>query len=133
MCRRDLRRIVPPVKTLLIVDDHDGYRSFVATMLEGGEFTVTGQAEDGESAVGLVAELHPDLVLLDVQLPGIDGFEVARRIAEQSPAPYVVLTSTRDATDFGTRLFEAPIIGFVPKHEMSVEALTRLLARATGQ
>jgi DNA-binding NarL/FixJ family response regulator len=71
--------------------------------------------------------LHPDLVLLDIQLPGIDGFAVADRIAAKSPAPSVILTSTRDAEDFGHRLDDAPVLGFVPKHEMSVDALLRLV------
>lgn len=120
-------RIVHDMETLLIVDDHDGYRSFVASMLDGEQFSVSGTADDGEAALDAVDRLRPDLVLLDVQLPGIDGFEVAAQIATRPDPPLVVLTSTRDAEDFGTRLADAPILGFVPKHEMSVDALARLV------
>lgn len=117
------------MNTLLIVDDHEGFRSFVASMLDGDEFTVTGIAEDGETALEAVASLRPDLVLLDIQLPGIDGFEVASRISRTPSPPAIVLTSTRDAADFGARLRSAPVLGFVPKHEMSVGAISDLLAR----
>lgn len=120
-------RNVATVKTLLIVDDHDSYRSFLTTMLEGQALTVCGSAEDGETALDAVEELQPDLVLLDIQLPGIDGFAVANRIAKKAKPPAVILTSTRDAEDFGHRLDAAPVLGFVPKHEMSVEALLQLL------
>jgi DNA-binding NarL/FixJ family response regulator len=120
------------VDTVLIVDDHDGYRSFLAQMLEGAEFSVVGTAEDGESAVPAVEELKPDLVLLDVQLPGIDGFEVAERLNRIDPPPAVILISTRDREDFGVRLTTAPVLGFVPKHEMSLEAVEELLHAAAS-
>ena len=115
------------VNRLLIVDDHAGFRTFVATLLGGDEFTVAGVAEDGESALTAIDDLVPDLVLLDIQLPGLDGFQVAERIATKEPHPLVVLTSTRDAADFGVRLTNAPVLGFVPKHEMSVAAIKALL------
>lgn len=115
------------MRTLLIVDDHDGYRSFVASMLDGDDFNVTGTAEDGDAALAAVLDLKPELVLLDVQLPGMDGFEVAAQIAEIPDAPAVILTSTREAADFGTRLDAAPVLGFVPKHEMSIGALLAIL------
>ena len=117
------------VKTLLVVDDHEPYRSFLISMLEGQALTVCGSAGDGETALEAVERLQPDLVLLDIQLPGIDGFAVADRIAEESDPPAVILTSTRDAEDFGHRLEEAPVLGFVPKHEMSIEALMQLVGR----
>ena len=121
------------VNTLLVVDDHEAFRSFVSVLLDGDRFVVTGIAEDGESALDAVDSLHPDVVLLDIQLPGIDGFEVAQRLATSAQRPAVVLTSTRDAADFGARLTRAPVLGFVAKHEMSVAAITALLdARAAG-
>src|ERR1700685_2843944 len=115
------------VNTLLVVDDHEAFRSFVSTLLNGDRFVVTGVAEDGESALDAIDTLRPDVVLLDIQLPGIDGFEVANRLAASAQRPAVVLTSTRDAADFGARLRNAPVLGFVPKHEMSVAAITSLL------
>src|SRR5207245_1766111 len=101
--------------TLLIVDDHAGFRGFARTLLESEGFEVAGVAADGESALAAVDELRPDVVLLDVQLPGIDGFEVARRIAAAARPPSVVLTSTRDASDYHTRLAESPVRGFIAK------------------
>ena len=74
-------RIVTTVNTVLIVDDHEGYRSFLASMLESEDLTVCGVARDGESALDAVLAAMPDLVVLDVHLPGIDGFEVAQRIS----------------------------------------------------
>ena len=120
------------VNTLLVVDDHEAFRSFVSTLLNGDRFVVTGVAEDGESALDAIATLRPDVVLLDIQLPGIDGFEVANRLAASAQRPAVVLTSTRDAADFGARLRNAPVLGFVPKHEMSVAAITSLLDGRAG-
>jgi DNA-binding NarL/FixJ family response regulator len=113
--------------SLLIVDDHDGFRRFARTMLGTDGFNVTGDAPDGETALEAVGSLHPDVVLLDVQLPGIDGFEVARRLADTPNAPSVVLTSSRDASDYGSRLHDAPVRGFLPKQELSGGALCALL------
>jgi DNA-binding NarL/FixJ family response regulator len=114
-------------KTLLIVDDHASFRGFARTMLASDGFDVTGEAEDGESALAAVQDLDPDVVLLDVQLPGIDGFEVARRLAEAARRPRVVLTSSRSASDYGTRLTDSPVDGFIPKQELSAAALANLV------
>jgi CheY-like chemotaxis protein len=118
--------------TLLIVDDHQGFRTFARTLLDGDGFEVTGEAEDGETALDLVSEQRPDVVLLDVQLPGIDGFEVAERLAASADPPAVVLTSTRDAADYGRRLTTAPILGFVPKQELSGTTVSALLSPTPG-
>jgi DNA-binding NarL/FixJ family response regulator len=120
-------------RSLLIVDDHEAFRNFVSALLDGDEFAVAGVAGDGESALDAVESLRPDFVLLDVQLPGIDGFEVAQLLASRPDPPGVVLTSTRDAADFGARLRDAPVIGFVPKHEMSVEAISALVDGRPGR
>jgi DNA-binding NarL/FixJ family response regulator len=113
--------------SLLIVDDHDGFRRFARTLLTDDGFDVTGDAADGESALEAVGTLHPDVVLLDVQLPGIDGFQVARALAERPDAPQVVLTSSREASDYGSRLYDAPVCGFLPKQELSGAALSAVL------
>ncbi|MHB8658479.1 MAG: response regulator [Solirubrobacteraceae bacterium] len=115
------------ITTLLVVDDHQGFRSFVSTLLDGERFSIAGVAEDGETALDAVNLLRPDLVLLDIQLPGMGGFEVAERLASGAYRPGVVLTSTREATDFGARLRNAPVLGFVPKNELSVEAISQLV------
>jgi DNA-binding NarL/FixJ family response regulator len=115
--------------TLLIVDDHEEFRAFAREILSVDGFEVAGEAADGESALRETHRLHPDVVLLDVQLGrGLDGFEVARRISEAADAPRVILTSSREASDFGNRIAEAKIRGFIPKRELSPEALTELVA-----
>ena len=95
-------------QTVLIVDDHAGFRGFARRLLEAGGFTVVGEAEDGASALAAVEALRPELVLLDVVLPDTDGFAVAERLAERSDGPVVVLTSSREAADFGERLDRSP-------------------------
>ena len=113
--------------TLLIVDDHDEFRRFMTTQLGEDGFEVAGEADSGESGLVEYARLHTDVVLLDVQLPGIDGFEVARRLAESPMPPRVVLTSSRMASDYGHRVEQAPVRGFIPKHELTAGALNALL------
>ncbi len=113
-------------RTLLIVDDHASFRSFARSMLSAEGFEVTGEAEDGESALVEAERLHPDVVLLDVGLPGIDGFEVAQRLAQAEEPPRVVLTSSRDASDYGTRLARSSASGFIPKRDLSGAALAAL-------
>ena len=114
--------------TLVIVDDHAGFRALARTMLSAEGFEITGEAADGETAVLAVRALTPEAVLLDVQLPGADGFEVARRLAALDDAPRVVLTSSREASDYGRRLADVPIQGVLPKHKLSGAALAALLA-----
>jgi DNA-binding NarL/FixJ family response regulator len=115
-------------RTLLIVDDHASFRSFARSMLNAEGFDVTGEAADGESAIVEARRLQPDVVLLDVQLPGIDGFEVAAQLARGENPPKVVMTSSRDASDYGRKLADAPIDGFISKHDLSGEGIEALLA-----
>jgi CheY-like chemotaxis protein len=113
--------------SLLIVDDHATFRRLAHALLEAAGYDVT-EAADGEAALEQVRRLHPDIVLLDVQLPGIDGFEVASRLSRQASPPVVVLTSSRTARDYGSRLLEAPVRGFIRKDELSGDALAALVA-----
>ena len=75
------------VPTVLIVDDHPSFRASARAILEADGFEVSGEAEDGESAIAAADRLHPDVVLLDVQLPDIDGFEVTRRLTLERRRP----------------------------------------------
>jgi len=118
----------PPVTTVLIVDDHPSFRATARALLEAEGLDVVGEAEDGAGAILAAAELEPDLVLLDVQLPDIDGFEVAARLtARNGSGPAVVLTSSRDLCDFGPLVAESGARGFVPKAELSVARIAALL------
>ncbi len=113
--------------TVLIVDDHDSFRASVRKLLEAEGFDVVGEAGDGDSALAKSAALAPDLILLDVQLPDIDGFEVATRVTGRAGAPAVILTSSREATDFGPLVEASGARGFVPKAELCGATLRALL------
>jgi DNA-binding NarL/FixJ family response regulator len=107
---------------VLIVDDHDGFRRFAKRLLEAGGLNVIGEAADGRTAIAAAAELQPDVVLLDVKLPDVDGFTVAEQIA----AP-VVLTSSHELDDLRTRLDRSAARGFLPKDDLSAEAVRELV------
>ena len=115
------------VMSVLIVDDHPSFRSCARALLEAEGYEVVGEAKDGESALRAAAELRPDLVLLDVQLPDLDGFEVASRLTSgNGSAPAIVLTSSRDAADFGSLVTRCGARGFVAKAELTGAALAAL-------
>jgi DNA-binding NarL/FixJ family response regulator len=116
-------------RTLLIVDDHDGFRSWAREVLQDEGFGVIGEAADGASAIEAVRALRPHVVLLDIQLPDMSGFDVAERIRDAS---VVILTSSRSASDYGARIARSSAAGFVPKDELSGSALERVLAEATA-
>ena len=112
--------------TILIVDDNAGFRREAHALLESDGFVVVGVADDGTSGLAAARSLRPDLVLLDIGLPDIDGFEVARGLAVDGPPPYVVLTSSRDASEYGPRMADSRVLGFIPKDELSGSAIRAL-------
>lgn len=116
------------VTSLVIVDDHAGFVSAARRLLTAEGFEVVGEASDGASGVALAAAVHPEVVLLDIQLPDIDGFEVARRLGSLDPAPTVVLISSRDAADYGSQVGDAAARGFIGKADLSGSRLAALLA-----
>jgi DNA-binding NarL/FixJ family response regulator len=113
--------------TILIVDDHPSFRATARMLLESEGFEVIGEAEDGASALRAVQELAPQVILLDVQLPDIDGFEVASRLNPNGAWPAIVLTSSRDVNDLGALADREGVRGFIPKSELSGAALEALL------
>ena len=115
-------------KTVLIVDDHPSFRSTARALLEAEGYSVVDEAADGAEALAKTKELRPDLILLDVQLPDIDGFEVARRLCSNGSSPLIVLVSSRDAADYGELIDTCGARGFVPKGDLTGAALRALLA-----
>ena len=113
--------------TVLIVDDHASFRASARLLLETEGFEVVGEAENGAAALRAVRELQPELVLLDVHLPDVDGFDVAARLTGMDPHPQVVLTSSRDGSDFGPLVARSGARGFVPKGELSGELIAALI------
>jgi DNA-binding NarL/FixJ family response regulator len=111
--------------TALVVDDHAAFRASARTLLEDEGFEVVGEAEDGRSGLELARALDPDLVLLDVALPDLSGFDVAARLAGGHSK--VVLVSSRDPRDFGARFRRTSARGFIPKENLSGETLNELL------
>src|ERR671911_2215496 len=112
---------------VLIVDDHASFRATARELLEAEGYEVVGEAGDGASALEAVARLHPDIVLLDVQLPDTDGFEISRQLCANGANPKVVLTSSRDASEFGDLVGACGSRGFIPKGELSGGRLAELL------
>ena len=115
--------------TILIVDDHPSFRASARAILEADGFQVVGEVEDGAAAIDAVSEKHPDVLLLDVQLPDMSGFEVCTEILarQNGSAPQVVIVSSRDACDFGSLVEASGARGFIAKAELSGEAVTALL------
>jgi DNA-binding NarL/FixJ family response regulator len=112
----------------LIVDDHPSFRATARVLLEAEGFDVVGEAADGASALTEAGRLQPEVVLLDVQLPDIDGFDVAARLtAGNDGGPVVILVSSRDSSDFGPLVMRSGARGFVPKAELSGNRLQELL------
>lgn len=112
--------------TILIVDDNGAFRSLARRLLDGGGFHVIGEAEDGASAIRAVQELSPDVVLLDVVLPDIDGFAVCAALTGSDRSPAVIMTSSRGVSTYRRRLRECRARGFVPKSQLTAAAITAL-------
>ena len=113
---------------VLLVDDNSDFRSAARQLLERHGFVVVAEAETGLNGIEQAGEHRPDLVLLDVQLPDIDGFEVTKRLAQLELPVAVILTSSLDGSDFGALVAGSPALGFLPKAELSASAIQTLLA-----
>ena len=121
-----MRRAMRP--TILMVDDHDGFRARARVMLERAGFDVIGEATDGATALAAAARLRPDLVLLDIGLPDLDGFAVATTLRDRGGRERIVLISGREAADYGGRVERSAADGFIAKQDLSAERLREMLA-----
>jgi DNA-binding NarL/FixJ family response regulator len=116
-------------KRVLIVDDHQNFRELARRLVEEVGLDVVGEASSGAQALLEDRRLRPDIVLLDIQLPDLDGFAVASSLNSMPAAPTVVLVSTRDASDYGPRVSESGALGFISKAELSAASLAAILGR----
>jgi DNA-binding NarL/FixJ family response regulator len=114
--------------TVVIVDDHAEFRESASALLDAEGFAVIGEAADGNEAMRAIERLRPQVVLLDIQLPDVDGFTVADQLAARPDPPTVVLISSREATAYGSRLAAAAVRGFISKRELSGSALAALVS-----
>lgn len=114
-------------QTVLIVDDHLGFRTSARRVLEDAGYDVVGEAPDGASALAAAKKLRPGIVLLDIHLPDVDGFEVALRLTSGLESPAVVLTSSHDPSDFADMITRCGARGFLAKAELSGPALAELV------
>jgi DNA-binding NarL/FixJ family response regulator len=115
-------------RDVLIVDDNARFRVRARRLLEADGYTVVAEADTGAAALEAAGRHRPELVLLDIGLPDLSGLAVAERLTGRPDSPAVVLTSTHDPADFGERLARCGARGFVPKAELSGEALSALLS-----
>jgi DNA-binding NarL/FixJ family response regulator len=112
---------------VLVVDDHAPFRSLARRLLVAGGFQVVGEAADGAGALSAFRDTAPDVVLLDVQLPDMDGFALAELLAAEPGAPLVVLISSRALLDYGHRVEASMARGFIAKADLSGETLLRVI------
>ncbi len=113
--------------TVLIVDDHPSFRSSARLMLEADGYEVIGEAVDGTSALVMLRDLRPDVVLLDVQLPDMTGFDICEECGDLDETA-IVLVSSRDACDYNGLIETSGARGFIAKADLSGAAVTALLA-----
>jgi DNA-binding NarL/FixJ family response regulator len=109
----------------IVVDDHAAFRASARRLLEVSGYDVVAEAGDGASGLALVRDLEPELVLLDVALPDMSGFDVAEALVGSPSA--IVLVSSRDPADLGRRVRGSSAVGFISKDQLSEETIRALL------
>jgi DNA-binding NarL/FixJ family response regulator len=115
-------------RTAFVVDDHPSFRACACECLRDQGFDVVGAAGDGATALEVVQRLRPDVIILDIQLPDMSGFDVAAQLAEDGYRPDIVLVSSRDAEDYGPLIEQSGARGFIAKADLTAEAVVELLA-----
>ncbi|MEW9552368.1 response regulator transcription factor [Nonomuraea sp. NPDC050783] len=111
--------------TVLIVDDDRFFREMAAALLDGQGLVVVGDAADGAAGIEQACRLRPDVVLLDIQLPDLSGFEVCRILVDAGLQ--VVLCSAREASAYGPLVARSGARGFISKTVLSPQELTRII------
>ena len=116
----------------VIVDDNAAFLEAAANMLGRDGLTVVGMASSSAEALRCVAQLRPDVAVVDIDLGGESGFDLAEQLADGAAVPSVILTSTHSEQDFADMIAASPALGFVPKVELSADAVLDLLGRGNG-
>jgi DNA-binding NarL/FixJ family response regulator len=113
--------------SVLVVDDQLPFRAVARTVVRiASGFDVVGEAETGEEAVDKVATLDPDLVLMDINMPGINGIEATARIAREHPRTSVILLSTYKVSDLPTDAMDCGAIGYIHKEDFDPDVLEQV-------
>lgn len=121
------------LKTVLVVDDHDLVRLGICRLLsEVSGITVVGQAASGEAAITLVRELKPDIVFMDIRMPGIGGLEATQRILSQQPDIKVIVISAFNDEVYPTTLLKAGASGYITKNADTEEIKTAIESVLSG-
>ncbi len=119
---------------VLVVDDHEVLRSGVAfALLAFDDLELAGEARSGEDGLGLCGEVRPDVVLLDMLMPGIDGVDTARAIRDRYPEMRVLVLSNYHDTDLVQRAAQAGVIGYLVKAVTAEELAEAIRAAAAGR
>jgi DNA-binding NarL/FixJ family response regulator len=117
---------------VLVVDDHEAFRRVAAAVVEATDgFVVAGSVGTGEESLIAAAAVHPDLVLMDVNLPGLDGLDATRRLRSAANPPVVILLSTYDEDDFGAQAAESGAAAYIAKSAFGTERLAAVWASAS--
>jgi two-component system invasion response regulator UvrY len=119
---------------IMIVDDHEFVRVGLRHILEEyGDFEIAAEAGNGEMALRLNHKCKPDVVLLDVELPGLSGFEIARRLKNASPRQHIIAISNRTRSPFPQKLLDAGASGYLTKACAAVELVRAIRAVVRGE
>lgn len=113
--------------SLMLVDDHDMFRQGLRSLIDENRFEVIAEASNGRDALNLAHQMHPDVLLLDVQMPGMNGVQVARQIRRESPETKVIFLSMSDDHQDVVAAIDAGGMGYIPK-TASAESLNRALS-----
>ena len=120
--------------SVLLVDDHElvrrGLRSFLGNR---SDIVIAGEAENGEQALALALEIKPDVVIMDISMPGMDGMEVTRRLKEQCPQCHVLALTVHDDKQYFIEMISAGASGYVTKQAAADELGAAIQAVAHGQ
>jgi DNA-binding NarL/FixJ family response regulator len=119
---------------VLVVDDQEPFRLAAKDVVDSIEnFTVVGEADSGEAAITVAWSTRPDVILMDVNLPGIDGIEATRRILAQSPGIVVVLLSTYEPARYAARIEVSGAAAYVHKDDFGPDRLAEIWSDANSR